>query len=98
MTIAARLAVHAALWRAFGDQWPRIPPERRARAWRAMSLSLAACIVVGVVLILQPWGAHTVVWVILGGGGVMMVLLLAGVTAQAIIDVRRARKRRAEKT
>jgi hypothetical protein len=32
-----------------------------------MSLSLAACIIVGVVLILHPWGAHTVVWVIRGG-------------------------------
>jgi hypothetical protein len=40
----------------------------------------------------------TVVWVILGGDGVTMVPLLAGVTAQAIIDVRRAPKRRAEKT
>jgi hypothetical protein len=59
VTLAATLAVYPALWRGFGDQWPRIPPERRARAWRAMSLSLAA---------------------------------------QAIIDVRRARKRRAEKT
>jgi hypothetical protein len=56
-----------------------------------------ACIVVGFLLTVQPWGPHTVLWVFLvGGGGAFMVLALAGVTAQAIMDIRRSRTHRAQ--
>jgi drug/metabolite transporter (DMT)-like permease len=95
VALAATVAVQRPMWHAFRDDWRRIPAERRPRAWFGLGLFLLACILVGVVLILQPWGPHTFLWLLLVGGGAVMVLALAGVTAQAMTDVRRARRRRA---
>lgn len=95
VALAATLAVWPAMWRAFRDEWRRIPAERRSRAWVAIGLMVLACVVVGALLIVEPWGRHTFVWVCLVGGGAVMVLALTGVTAQAISDVRRSRRHRA---
>jgi hypothetical protein len=59
----------------------------------ASGFGVLACVVAGFLLIARPWGPHTVVAVLLvGGGGAIMVLALAGVTAQAIMDIRGSRK------
>jgi len=96
VTLTAALAVYPRLWRAYRDQWRRIPPERRSRAWVGFGLTVVACVVVGVLLIVNPWGSHTVLWVCLLGGGGVMLFALVGAAGQAVIDVRRARKQRAE--
>lgn len=95
VALAATLAVYPAVWRAFQQEWRRIPVERRSRAWVGLGLAVLTCIVVGALLISQPWGPHTVLWVCLVGGGAVMVLALAGVTVQAIMDIRRLRRHRA---
>ena len=96
VVLAATLAVYPSLWRAYRDSWQRIPAGRRSRAWFAIGLFVLACVVVVTLLTAEPWGRHTIVWVFLVGGSGVMVLALAGATAQGIIDVRRARRRRAE--
>jgi Na+/H+ antiporter NhaD/arsenite permease-like protein len=98
VALAATVAVYPALWRAYGDQWRRIPPERRSRARVALGLALLTCIVVGALLILEPWGPHTVVWIALVGGGAVVVLVPACVAAQAMLDARRARGHRTQDT
>jgi hypothetical protein len=57
-------------------KWPRMPPERRARAWRAMSLSLAACISARVRADPPTPGRSHRGLGHLGGGGVMMCCCL----------------------
>jgi cytochrome c biogenesis protein CcdA len=46
-------------------------------------------------LIVLPWGPDTVVWLLLAVAGATIFFALAGAAAQAITDVRRARRRRA---
>ena len=97
VALAATLAVYPAMFRAFTDGWRRIPPERRQRAWFGLGLMLVGFVVVAVLLILEPWGADTVVWVILVGGGATILVALTGAGAQAAIDIRRARRHRADR-
>lgn len=97
VTLAATVAVYPAVWRACRDQWRPIPPESRLRVWGGGGLAVLASAVIGVLLILQPFGPHTVVWVCLVGGGAFLVLVLVCVAAQAMLDTRRARAHRSQK-
>jgi hypothetical protein len=80
VALAATLAVYPAVWRAFRHEWRRIPVESRFRVWTGVGLAALACILVGFLLMVQPRGPHTFLWVLLVGGVGFMVLALAGVT------------------
>jgi predicted lysophospholipase L1 biosynthesis ABC-type transport system permease subunit len=94
VTLTATIAPYPAIWRAFRDSRRPIPPERRRRVWFGYGVAFVVLVVVAVLLILEPFGPRTIVWLILVGGGALMLLALAAVAVQAVTDTRRARRRR----
>lgn len=94
VALAASVAVYPPVFRALRYQSRRIPPERRGPARIGAGITVIVSVSVAALLIAEPWGSHTVLWVALVGGGAVLLLSLAGVFAQAVIDTRRARRRR----
>ena len=95
VVFAATLASLRPLRREFRDVWRRLPPERRPVAVFGIAAMVLGGILGAVLLIVHPWGPDTFVWVGLAVAGAAIFFVLAGAAAQAITDVRRARRRRA---
>jgi hypothetical protein len=87
---AGTLLVLPALWRGFGEQWERFPPDARRRGVAGGALGAVCIVVVSSLSIAAPWGRYSVLYVMAVFGGVAMLLALIG----AVGDARRVRRRR----
>ena len=81
--------------RDFRDAWRRLPVQRRPVAAFGIAAMVLGGVGGAVLLIVQPWGTDTFVWIALAAAGAFIFFALAGAAAAAITDVRRARRRRA---
>jgi hypothetical protein len=66
------------------------------RSRLAVAYAIAAAVVLGVavLVIVAPWGANSYLVVLLAAIAITLVVALGGVALQAVIDVRRAGRRR----
>jgi hypothetical protein len=93
-TLMGTLLMFPAMWEGFRDQWRRTPPDRRRRGVVGGALAAAGLVVASALVIAEPWGRETILYVIGVGGGAVMLLCWAGVAVQAVQESRRAKRRR----
>ena len=95
--LAAQAVIPIALRRGLSDQWRAAPPEARRRGLIGGGVAGVLLICGTGLVIAEPWGPHSILYVLLVGGGVSMVLLLGITAAVAISEVRAAKRRRASR-
>jgi hypothetical protein len=95
VAVAAALAVYRSTFRSFQDTWRRVPPERRGLASFGIGMMLVGGVAGAVLLIVQPWGTKTGVWLILVGVPAWTLVWLVAFSVQVVMEGRRSRTRRA---
>lgn len=93
----AHMLTFPAMWRGFRDEWRRYPADRRRRGIVGGVLAGVFTMVCGGVVIAEPLGHYTIVYVmgLAGGGGV--VVTMSAVAVLAVQEGRRARRLRAQR-
>src|SRR2546423_7939945 len=81
---AGTLLAFPAMWQGFRRQWERFPAEARRRAALGGGLTAIYMVAGAALLIAEPWGSKSVLYVVGVGGGALMLVALLGVLIQAI--------------
>jgi hypothetical protein len=87
--LAAAALAATGSWRAFQDQWHRASAPQRRRMTMFFGWCAVACAVVGAVVIAEPFGKNTIVWVLAGLGLVAIGCSLVAAVGSAVGASRR---------
>jgi hypothetical protein len=79
----------------FRERWRRIGPARVRRALIGGALAAGLLLTEATLLIAEPWGHRTILYVTVFGGGALMLLTLTATAVEAVEHARRTRRRRA---
>ncbi len=93
-TLGVSLIIYPVVWWTVRDSWRRIPVERRPRALGAGAMVLAFSGVIAALLFIEPWGSHTIVWVMLVFAGSLACWGFGMALVQGVRASRRARRGR----
>ena len=95
---ASQLLVFPAMWRGFRGGWRRYSAEGRRRGIVGGVLAGVYMVVLGGLVIAEPLGHYTIVYVMGFGLGAAVVLALVAVAVQTVQARRRARRLRAHRS
>lgn len=93
----AHMLAFLAMWRGFRDEWRHYPAESRRRGIVGGVLAGVGLAVCGGLVIAEPWGHYSIVYVIGLYVGTVAVLTLSAAAAPAVLNRRRAPRLRAQR-
>ena len=74
-----------------GHRWRALPPSYARIGVASIILTAALLLTEGTLLIAEPWGRETAVYVVVPGGSSLLLLALSAGALQAILRARRLR-------
>jgi hypothetical protein len=90
-TLAGTTLLIQAGWVGLRDQWRRLGPARVRRAAISGALAAGLLLTEATLLVAEPWGHRTVLYVTVFGGGALALLTFTATAAQAMQHSRRKR-------